>query len=52
MSILPFFSYHALIKRIIITFLFSLHADLHAIINLHARRDILDLSYKKKYLGT
>ena len=44
-SILPFFSYHALIKRIIKAFLFSLHADLHAIINLHARRGILDLAY-------
>jgi hypothetical protein len=34
---------HALIKRIIITFLFSLHADLHVIINLDAWRGILDL---------
>jgi hypothetical protein len=41
----------ALIKRIIMAFLLSLHADLHAIINLHARRGILDLAYQKNPLG-
>ena len=32
-------------------FLLSLYADMHAIINLHARRGILDLAYQKNPLG-
>ena len=53
-TILSFFSYHARNKRIIKVFLFSLHAFLYAIINLHVRRDILDLAYQKIqiHLGT